>query len=50
VTRERLSARSVEVACQSGDSAEHLKWRDVEIGAFASPRGDQLVYLVARRH
>ena len=46
---ERLTTSTVEVSCETGDAAEHLKGCDVEVGAFAAPRRNEVVDLIAAR-
>ena len=46
---ERAAPRDVQVPGQPGDPAEHLHRLDVQVGPLRSPRGDQVVYLVAQQ-
>ncbi|GAA1349242.1 hypothetical protein GCM10009612_01680 [Streptomyces beijiangensis] len=39
-------ARAVQMAGQPGDTAEHLEWFHVEVGALSAPCSDQPVDLV----
>jgi hypothetical protein len=48
VLGERAAARDVQVPGEPGDPAEHLHRLDIQVGPLRSPRGDQVVHLVAQ--
>jgi hypothetical protein len=47
VPGEGLTACPVQMARESGDAAEYLQWRDIKVGTFPMPCGDEFVHFVA---
>jgi len=46
---ERAAPRDVQVPGEPGDPAEHLHRLDIQVRPLRSPRGDQIIHLVAQQ-